>query len=143
MSSHSSKKSRYKARKKQRNINTLKRYTYNVFTFTMYLGLLIFTYLLFYSLLFEPILISKSYGPNDIREMVYLAIAGFIVGLSYFIKTLINYKEEQQWQKNWRLLRDVKFDLTRYSSLRRMGIDHINKRKQKKKHHHSSKEKHN
>lgn len=136
MRSRKENKERYKKKQKKRFYDRLRKQTYNTFTILMYLALLVFMYLLFYCLIFEPLVISKSYGRSDAIEFIYLAITGFIIGLSYLIIRLINYKEEQQWQKNWRLLRDVKFDLTRYSSLKRMGIDHINKRK--KKHHRPS-----
>lgn len=132
MRSRKENKARYKTKKKQRFYDRLKKQVFNTFTILMYLGLIVFVYLLFYSLIFEPLILSKSYGRSDALEFVYLAITGFIIGLSYLIRRLINYKEEQQWQKNWRLLRDVKFDLNRYASLKRMGIDHLNKRKRKR-----------
>jgi hypothetical protein len=131
MPSRSEKKTLYKTQKKQRLIDELKKQGHNSFTIVMYLGLVVFAYLLIYSLVFEPIVISKSNGSSDTREFVYLAIAGFIIGFSYLIKRLINYQEEQQWGENWRLLCDVNYNLDSYSSLKRIGIDHISKRKKK------------
>lgn len=131
MASHSEKKLRYKAEKKQRYINKLKKRAHNTLSVFMYLGLIVFTYLLFYGLMFEPLVISKSYGSSDTREFAYLAVAGFVFGISYVLRSLINYTEVQQWQKNLRLLRDVNFNLDRYTSLKRMGVNHINKRKRK------------
>jgi branched-subunit amino acid ABC-type transport system permease component len=131
MRSRKENKVRYKTNKKKRFYDRIKKLMFNTFTILMYLGLLAFVYLLFFSLIFEPLVLSKSYGRSDTIELAYLAITGFIIGLSYLIRQIIDYKEEQQWQKNWRLLRDVKFDLNRYSSLKRMGIDHLNKKKKK------------
>ena len=134
MASRSENKARYKAKKKHRFYTKLRKYAHNIFTIGMYLSLVVFAYVLFYSLLFEPLILSKSYGRSDTVEFIYLAVTGFIIGLSYLIRHLVNYNEEQQWQRNWRLLRDVKFYLDRYASLKRMGIDHLNKRKKKRRH---------
>ncbi len=131
MRSRKENKKRYKTKKKKRFYDRLKKQAFNTFTILMYLGLMVFVYLLFYSLIFEPLILTKSYGRSDAIEFIYLAISGFIIGLSFLFRRLLNLKEEQQWQKNWRLLRDVKYDLNRYSSLKRMGIDHLNKRKKK------------
>lgn len=131
MNSRSSKKQKYKAEKKRRFYNTLRKYTHNTFTLFMYIGLIAFVYLLFYCLLFEPLFISKTYGRSDTIEFLYLAFFGFLVGTSYFIVVKVDYTEEQTWQRNWRLLRDVNFNLDRYASLKRMGIDHLNKRKKR------------
>lgn len=144
MRTRSERKSRYKAQKKQRFYKKLKRYAHNTFTLIVYLGLMLFAYLLFYCLLFEPIVISKSYGPSDTREFIYLAVTGLLVGLSYIARQLINCQEKQQWEINLRLLRDVNFNLERYYTLKRIGIDHLNKRKKKRRHSASeSKEKSN
>jgi ABC-type bacteriocin/lantibiotic exporter with double-glycine peptidase domain len=132
MSSHSRKKTKYKAKKRKRFLNDLRRYLHNILTISIYLGLLVFVYILFFSLLIDPLIISKSYGTSNTPKFIYLAMSGILVGASYLIRLWVNYTEEQQWERNLRLLKDVKFNLDRYASLKRMGIDHINKHSRKR-----------
>ena len=131
MASRLKKKAMYKATKKKRFFHALRKYIHNILTFVINIGILVFAYILFYALIFEPVFISKMYGASDTREFMYLAAAGFVIGISYLIRYFINFSEEQQWQRNLRLLRDVNFNLDRYSTLKGLGIDHINKRKKK------------
>jgi len=131
MPSRTKKKAMYKATKKKRFFNALRKYSHNILTLIINLGILVFAYILFYALIFEPVFISKMYGASDTREFMYLAAVGFVIGLSYLIRYFVNFTDEQQWQRNLRLLRDVNFNLDRYSTLKGLGIDHINKRKKK------------
>lgn len=135
---HSNKKSRYKASKKSRFLEKLKKYAYNIFTVVVFLGMIVFAYILFYSLLFEPLFLSKAYGASDTHEVMYLAVVGFVIGVSYIFRNRIQYTGVQPWQKNLRLLQDVKFNLERYSTLKGLGIDHISKQKRKKRHSNSA-----
>lgn len=134
MNSRSKKKARYKADKKRRFYRNLRKHAHNLLSLLIILDLFVFAYLLFYGLIFEPIFISKTYGPSDTQEFFLMAIMGLFIGVFYLIRYWINYTEEQQWQRNWRLLRDVNFNLDRYNSLKRMGIDHIRKKKKKRRH---------
>lgn len=133
MTSRSKKRARYKATKKRRFLSELKKHSHNILSVIIVLGILVFAYILFFRLLFDSLFFSKGFGPSDTRELLFLSIVGSIIGVSYLIRHLINYTEEQKWQKNLRLLRDVNFNLDRYVSLKGMGIDHITKRKRKQK----------
>jgi hypothetical protein len=131
MTSRSEKKAKHKAEKRRRFYRHLRRYAHNILTLAINLGLMVFAYLLLYGLIFEPLLISKSYGASDTREFLYLATVGFLVGVFYFLRYLINFTEEQAWQRNWRLLRDVDFDLARYTTLKQIGISKVGSRKKR------------
>ena len=136
MSSNSQGRAKRKAEKRRLRNKKWRKYLYNYLTISMYIGLVLLAYILFYSLFIKPYFILKSYSSIDNREFLFLSLAGLIVGGSYFLRYLLNYNEEQPWQRNLRLLWDVRFNLDRYSSMKYMGVKRI--QKHKKKHRNSS-----
>ncbi|MFH1000968.1 MAG: hypothetical protein V1783_09025 [Bacteroidota bacterium] len=135
MSVKSQHRAKRKAEKKRLRIKRWRIYLYNYLSISMYIGIVLFAYVLFYSLFFKPVFILKSYSSVDNNEFLFLALAGLIVGGSYFLRYMLKLNEEQPWQRNLRLLWDVSFNLDRYFSMKYMGVKRLQKRKRK---HHSS-----
>lgn len=137
----SSRKKRVSKKKKRRK-NKIRKAFHNLFSFLLVVFLFPSVYFLFWGLIIEPNLPRHVYGPGDLKEFIYLMFSLLIIALSYFMILLINYKPlNMQWWNDLKLLISVRFNLDKYTAMKRMGINY-NRQKRKKHHHHYHMAKH-
>lgn len=120
------------SKKKQRFRNKVKRAFYNLFTFLMVIFLFPAIYFMVWGLIIEPNLPRHIYGPGDLKELIYLLVSLLIIMFSYLMILIVNYKPlNMSWWQDLKLLASVRFNLDKYTAMKRMGINY--KRQKKKK----------
>lgn len=91
-------------------------------------------YFLIYGLIIEPNIPRHIYGPGDLMELIYLCVILMIIGICIILVKWINYQPIRfQFWDDLRLFASLRFDLDKYVSLKRMGIQYKH-RKRKSKH---------
>lgn len=131
-------------KKKQRKRTKLKKAFHNLFVFLLVIFVFPAAYFLIWGLIIEPNLPRHIYGPGDLKEFIYLLFALLIMAVSYFMILLINYKPlSMKWWENIKLLFIVRFNLDKYTAIKRMGINYKrHKKKTQYRHYHSKDSEH-
>lgn len=129
------------SKKKRKRRNKIKKAFHNIFVFLLILFLFPAVYFLFWGLIIEPNLPRHIYGPGDLKEFIYLMFSLLIIAVSYFMILLIKYKPlNMEWLDDLKLLASVRFNLEKYTALKRMGIKYNRQKKKKQYRHYHSKE---
>jgi len=118
------------SKKKQRSRNKVKRAFHNIFSFLLVVFLFPAIYFLVWGLIIEPNLPRHIYGPGDLKEFIYLLGSLLVIMVSYFMILIIKYKPlNMSWWQDLKLLASVRFNLDKYTAIKRMGIKYNRQKK--------------
>jgi len=119
--------------KREANIQYWKGVAHHILLFFMVIFSLAAMYFLLYGLILEPNLSRHIYGPGDFRELIYLLVLLFAIGICYLLIKWIHFQaiRFQIWD-NLRLLASLGFNLEKYVALKRMGIQYKHRKRKSK-----------
>jgi len=87
-------------------------------------------YLLIYGLILESHTPRHSYGPGDLKELIYFNVILMMIGSSVLLIKWINFQPIRfQFWDDLRFLASLKFDLDKYAALKRMGIQYKHRKR--------------
>lgn len=90
-------------------------------------------YLLIYGLMIEPNIPRHIYGPGDLMELIYLCVLLIMIGTCILLLKWINYQTIRfRFWDDLRLFASLRFDLDKYVSLKRMGIQYKHRKRKSK-----------